>query len=829
MNNLRKSLLAVVLSFGTLMASAQATQLSGVAIDSITHEPVPYATVRIYGPTDKIKPVGMSLTDDNGHFAQEITGKGNFSVNIASIGKLTTSKTVVLNGEPTTSADTIYMADDARAIAGVEVVAQRPLVKMETDKMTYNVQDDPDAQSATVLDMLRKVPMVVVDGQDNITVKGSSSFKVYVNGKPNAMFSSSPSKIFKAMPASAVQNIEVITNPGAKYDAEGAVGVLNLTLRQQGGKAQNMNGMNGSVTGIAGNKNYGGSVYVAGQQGKFSFNANILYSRQRIKGIENEIDRKQKSANGDSQMHSITRLTNNTPFAMGSLSLGYDIDSLNTLGATVNYSGYNMKQDGNSTNSFKGGVYGSGFEYSNLYNTQQKNHSFNVSADYQHFFSAKHDRYLVLSYQFTSAPTNAENTLLYDNSTTIANEFTYQYSKNNAKTQEHTIQADFTQPMGTGHTLNYGLKYIGRKNSSEIDYIDDVNYSDPYTIDGTIGLKYSQTSYNHHDDILAGYAEYSGTFNKFGTKAGLRYEYTWQNVKYLAGNGENFNTNYGNLVPSASFTYNISPMQNLGLTYNLRISRPGITYLNPYVNRSLPTVISYGNPDLKTVENHNIGMVYNFFTPKLMLNVSLQQTICGNALSEYSFMSDNVLNSTYGNIVRERNSSLSVFANWLAAKNTRLIFNGGLSYADLYSKTLAQANNGWGTNFFTGVQQTMPWEVKLSAYLIMQGKSYTLQGWNSGFQGLNGSISKSFCKDRFNVSIAGLYGFSENGSFIIKMRTNGNDFSNSVRLKIPIALFQVHLAYNFGNSKVQVKAHKSNIQNDFIEKKSETEQTQPKI
>ena len=96
--------------------------------------------------------------------------------------------------------------------------------------------------------MLRKVPMVVVDGQDNITVKGSSSFKVYVNGKPNAMFSSSPSKIFKAMPASAVQNIEVITNPGAKYDAEGAVGVLNITLRQQGGNAQNMKATFGHST-----------------------------------------------------------------------------------------------------------------------------------------------------------------------------------------------------------------------------------------------------------------------------------------------------------------------------------------------------------------------------------------------------------------------------------------------------------------------------------------------------------------------------------------------------------------------------------------------------
>ena len=115
----------------------------------------------------------------------------------------------------------------------VTVVASKPLVKMETDKMTYNVEQDADAKASTVLDMLRKVPMVTVDGQDNITVNGSSSFKVYVDGKPNPMFSANPSQIFKAMPATMVKNIEVITNPGAKYDAEGTGGVLNIVLNKQ--------------------------------------------------------------------------------------------------------------------------------------------------------------------------------------------------------------------------------------------------------------------------------------------------------------------------------------------------------------------------------------------------------------------------------------------------------------------------------------------------------------------------------------------------------------------------------------------------------------------
>ncbi len=135
----------------------------------------------------------------------------------------------------------------------VEVVAQKPIVKMDTDKLTYDVTQDPDAKASTVLDMLRKVPMVTVDGQDNITVNGSSSFKIYVDGKPNVMFSSNPSQIFKSMPASTVKSIEVVTNPGAKYDAEGASGVLNIIMNRAsftpGGPSpmEALNGINGNV------------------------------------------------------------------------------------------------------------------------------------------------------------------------------------------------------------------------------------------------------------------------------------------------------------------------------------------------------------------------------------------------------------------------------------------------------------------------------------------------------------------------------------------------------------------------------------------------------
>ena len=144
---------------------------------------------------------------------------------------LTIMVTLVMAQETKTTAnDSVTWSKD---LEGVTVTRMRRLAKADADKITYDVKNDDDAKASTVLDMLRKVPMVSVDGEDNITVNGSSSFKVYVDGKPNMMMSSAPSQVFKSMPASMAKSIEVVTNPGAKYDAEGGAGVLNIVMNKE--------------------------------------------------------------------------------------------------------------------------------------------------------------------------------------------------------------------------------------------------------------------------------------------------------------------------------------------------------------------------------------------------------------------------------------------------------------------------------------------------------------------------------------------------------------------------------------------------------------------
>ena len=806
MKQVRTFFVMALMSFSS--AAMAQTTVKGMLIDETLGESEPFATVRVFKAGKSEKPVAMFLTDENGQFSQEVKGKGKFDIVFSSVGKEDLKKSVELEGKGILNLDTLYIKENATMLKGVEIVAQKPLVKMEVDKMSYNVAEDEDSKSYTVLDMLRKVPMVTVDGQDNITVNGSSSFKVYVDGMPSVMFSSNPSMVFKSMPATAVKSIEVVTNPGAKYDAEGAAGVLNIVMNKQNPQAaQSLNGYNGTVRASAGTKQLGGSVFINGQQGKFSYSANVMTSYNKPGSTKTETE--QIQANGNSQLMTSDNDLK-TPFTMGSLSLGYQIDSMSTLNLTAQVNSMSMKTAGTSMTTING--LSNNFSYGSTTDMKNSRTSFNGSLDYQRFFNQDHTKSLALTYQLDYNPTKSEMTNRF-NTQSMTMDLTDRYSENKNKTMSHTFQLDYTMPLATGHTLSLGSKLQLHDATADSKYYLKSVY-DPS----------SSSEYEYKNSILAGYSEYAGNFNKFGVKAGLRYEYTWQNVEYHLGNGEDFKKDYGTLVPSASLQYTISQGSNLGLTYNMRISRPGISYLNPYVDKSNPIALTYGNPELDVEKSHNLSLVYNLFTPKLMVNLNLHHNFVDNAISQYSFYdSDNLLNTTYGNIVQRHQTGLNGYVNYLMTKNTRLFFNGSLNYLDLKSDALEQNNSGWTFNAMVGLQQTLPWNLKLSAFAITSTKSYTLQGWSGGFNLLTASLSKSLLKDKLNLSVSAMMGLNSGGKLNIESDTKGKDFTTHTNVRVPISGVTFTVSYTFGNSKVKTKQHVKRVQDDFIEQQSQGE------
>ena len=809
---------STLLFFGLLLGSvnsyAQTSTIKGMVVDSLTSQGEPYVTIRVYKERKSDKPLAMWVTNIDGTFTHTVNGQGNFFISFSSMGR----KDIIRNVQLSTTGGEIDLGklliqDNAKQLKGVEVVAQKPLVKMETDKMAYDVQADNDSKASTVLDMLRKVPMVIVDGQDNITVNGQSSFKVYVDGKPSVMFSSNPSQVFKAMPASMVKSIEVITNPGAKYDAEGVGGVLNIVMNASSNSKMNKNGYNGNVSLTAAAIGLRLSSFISGQQGKFSYSANIMNNRGRVKDVETEMER--IASDGSRMIYNQTGSTR-MPFTMANVSLGYEIDSVSNVSATLGITQFEMNNDGHPTTTFTGGSYGTGFSYSNAMTMKNVNNSYNGSLDYQRFLNKSRTSSITLSYLFTTSPARSENRRIYDPlSALVTIPLSDLYSEAKTRGTEHTLQVDYITPLSKIQQLNTGVKYINRRSTSDSRFYDIVGSVEQYDPAKSVNYKNLQS-------VLAEYAEYKVTLKNVSAKAGLRYEHTWESVDFVLGAGSNFKKNYGNLVPSASVTYNLSPTKNIGVNYGMRITRPGITYLNPYVDRSNPTIISYGNSDLEVEKTHNINLVYNTFSRKFMANFTLGTMFANNKIEEYSFMQSGILNRTYGNIVQSKSFNFNTFMNYSLSKNTRIMLNLTLEYADLKSAQLNQHNSGWMATAYLGLQQTLPWDLKWNVNLTGSTTRYTLQGYQTGNNMLISTLSKSLFNDKLGLSL--LYLAPLTGKLKIDQYSKGHDFETTTRIRIPLQNLMFTVSWNFGNTKKTFQQRSSKITNDFQEREDSNSQ-----
>ena len=810
----KSTLLFFGLLFGSVNSYAQTSTIKGMVVDSLTSQGEPYVTIRVYKERKSDKPLAMWVTNIDGTFAHTVNGQGNFFISFSSMGRKDIIRNVQLSatgGE--IDLGKLLIQDNAKQLKGVEVVAQKPLVKMETDKMAYDVQADNDSKASTVLDMLRKVPMVIVDGQDNITVNGQSSFKVYVDGKPSVMFSSNPSQVFKAMPASMVKSIEVITNPGAKYDAEGVGGVLNIVMNASSNSKMSKNGYNGNVSLTAAAIGLRLSSFISGQQGKFSYSANIMNNRGRVKGVETEMER--IASDGSRMIYNQTGSTR-MPFTMANVSLGYEIDSVSNVNATLGVTQFEMNNDGHPTTTFTGGSYGTGFSYGNAMTMKNVNNSYNGSLDYQRFLNKSRTSSITLSYLFTTSPARSENRRIYDPvSALVTIPLADLYSEAKTRGTEHTLQVDYITPLSKTQQLNTGVKYINRRSTSDSRFYDIVGSVEQYDPAKSVNYKNLQS-------VLAEYAEYKVTLKNVSAKAGLRYEHTWESVDFVLGAGSNFKKNYGNLVPSASVTYNLSPTKNIGVNYGMRITRPGITYLNPYVDRSNPTIISYGNSDLEVEKTHNINLVYNTFSRKFMANFTLGTIFANNKIEEYSFMQSGILNRTYGNIVQSKSFNFNTFMNYSLSKNTRIMLNLNLEYADLKSAQLNQYNSGWMATAYLGLQQTLPWDLKWNVNLTGSTTRYTLQGYQTGNNMLISTLSKSLFNDKLSLSL--LYLAPLTGKLKIDQYSKGHDFETTTRIRIPLQNLMFTVSWNFGNTKKTFQQRSSKITNDFQEREDSNSQ-----
>ena len=822
-------LLLIMLVISSLVAAQNAAptfQIKGVLLDSLTQEGEPYATIKIVKKEAPANALKMLVTDMKGKFQEKVPGTGNFVMTISSIGRNTIVKDFTVKaGEKLVDFGTLYITDASNELGQVEVVAQKPLVKADIDKIEYNVQDDPDSKSNSVLEMLRKVPLVTVDGEDNIKVNGSSSFKVYVNGKPNNMMSNNPTEVLKSMPANSIKHIEVITNPGPKYDAEGVGGILNIVTVGSG-----LEGYTATFSGNVSNMGAGGGLFGTVKSGKLTVSARYNYNY-------NDRPRSYSGGNrrtvgditeGSSDLDYDGSSKGHGNFQSGSMEASYEIDTLRLVSMSFGlWGGGNNSTSINNTLATAPGTSNELYRYVSDGRSKSSWYSIDGGVDYQRMFHVK-DRMFTLSYKINTSPQTSDSYSTYNDmhAATDWEDFLKRlYDLNNdgsQNTTEHTFQADYTTPIGKIHTLEAGAKYILRDNSSEDDrYERQIGTTGDYVLD-----EEHSSHYKHQNDILAAYMGYGLRVKKISGRLGVRYEHTKQEVKYLLGKGDNFNKNFDDVVPSASIGYKLTDMSNLRFGYNMRIYRPGIWYLNPYLNDSNPTNISQGNSHLDSEKSHSFNLSYSNFTQKFNINLSARYSFTNNSIEQVTEQvkdteiaglqnptGKEVLYSTYQNIGKSRNASLSGYVNWNATSNTRI-------YANLYGNyTYMEGanglkNDGWNLFAYGGAQQSLPHDWRISLNVYGQTPWIMLQGKGSSFFDYGLSVNKSFLNKRLTLSAFASNFFKKYTSPTSSIE--GVGFTQDSWNRYTRQRFGVSVSYRIGELKASVKKAARTISNDDV-------------
>ena len=702
-----------------------------------------------------------------------------------------------LYAQKTEPADTLK----GQTLDEVVVAQRRKLIKNDIDKLTYDVQHDKTAQTKTTLEILKKIPLVTVDGQENIRVQGSTSFKVYRNGHPDPSLSGQNLKdILKAIPASTIKRIEVITDPGAKYDAEGTTAILNIVMMSSS-KLQGVSGNVNSKIDSYGSVRLG--TYLTTKVGKLTTTVNYNYANQNKKQTENYREEAYNYVKTGEQKREYGTNSTAATIHFGNISASYEIDSLNLLTASTNFFGY--KADANAQNTNERWDKNSQliYKFDNNMTTPGYSHlNLGGRLDYQHKTHLDGE-ILTLSYMLAATRPHTIFRQTYSNMVNFPVSYTSYDQNTRERFTEHTFQIDYVRPFGKHHKLESGTKYILRNNNSTslMDY------------QGT--TPDMESKFKHNAQVAAAYLSYIFTAGKWAARAGLRYEFTRMKASYHDGSNADYHANLNDWVPSASLQYKISDGQTLKFSYNTSINRPGIGYLNPAII-STPTAVSFGNANLGSSRNQKLQLEYMLVTSKLTLQLGPYYSFTNNGIGRILYEQNRKDVSTFQNILKSKIFGISSYTAWTPFTGTSFTLNASMRYARITLPTPYIKNSGCGGGIYFDWEQKIPWKLTLTTSL---GGEYGNRVYNPyAIEGhwfyYNFTLTRRFLKDKLTVSLSAESPFVKERS--TTYRIVQGDYTGYERAVMKPQCFKIGLSWKFGKLRASVKKAARSIENDDL-------------
>lgn len=686
------------------------------------------------------------------------------------------------------------------------IVQTKKLVQSDGAKLTYNVTEDPEAQSGSLLDILRKVPGVTVDAEENVKVNGQSSFKILINNREDPMLKGDIKSVLKSLPGGSIKKIEVISEPGAKYEAEGTGGILNIVT--EGGR--NLSGFNTRFNAWVNAYQVGGSANGRVKLGNVMLGANLSYNNGNVwpRSSVSESDVEDLTG-GPNHLRKRSRKSRyGYDYESLNIDLSWEPDTLNLFTLNSNIYGYGNRGRTRDVNA----MYAP--DLAMLWRTEQLNRfrsnqiGGGLQASYQRTFN-RVDNTLVLSYMLDGADGYDRTDIWTESVEGDVDESPYIRQKSDAPNMSHIVQVDYSNQFNAKHKLEAGGKVSLSDNKSYSRYYSGADASSLLEDDAQ-AVKMRQFK-----DIYAVYASYTGSYSKFGVNAGLRYEHTRMGLRYKIGDYPDFTTYLNDIVPNAALSYNLTDASALRLAYQMRINRPGLWSLNPYRNTTVPGAVYYGNPDLESVKSHDISIGYTNYDHALSGGVKATYRYSGNSITDILFMKDGVMNSTYANVGKDHMFLLSINADWriTSALQWSVWVSPWYNYISADSELVKASNKGWNCSFNSNINYTLPCKLRLSAYGGYQTGWMDLQsrGGEGYWYGLG--CSRSFLKNdalSMSLNISSLFPLKRSSKYTQEdetMRYTNNNTYKQWNIGFSVS-------YNFGSLKSDVKRTAANVEKE---------------
>lgn len=805
------------------------SKIVGIAKDVKTGEPVAYATAVLYVAGSETNIAG-AVADGDGKFFITGMDPGTYDLKLSFLG----FETKIVNGIKVASETgdinigEISMSDEGLALEEVTVQGQRDLIEERVDRTIYKAENDKTTAGGDGTDVLRRVPMLSVDLDGNVSMRGSSNITVLIDGRPSAIAASSITDALKQIPADEIKEVEVITSPSAKYDAEGTSGVINIIT-----KKNNLQGMSANIRTGTGLRGSDFGLNASARKGKFGFTLGG-YGRSGY-NTPGSFENTQLVTNPDNSVSTIIQSADSQrEYLFGRYNFGvdYEIDKYNFLTGAVNFGIRNSKnwQENFLTQNFlNGDLVRNALRETN---TKDNSNSVDISLNYTKTFEKKGKDISVLTLYSRNNQENAfVNTLFNEDLSTINSRLK---NDNPSKNEEFTIQLDFVEPLGKdgNSILEYGAKNILRKAYSDFAYLEAEGADGEYV--ENLNPRFSN-EFSYDQNVTAGYVSYTATlFKNYTIKPGVRYEYTTINADFKTETATADIPSYGTLVPSLNLSRKLANGNLIKAAYNRRISRPSLRFLNPNINASNPLQISQGNPELSPEFTDNYELGYSTFFKGTMVSFSgFFRNTTGSIQAVRTVLDDGVIYTGYDNIGQENAFGTNIFTN--ISISNKFSLNGSVDayYAflnnGLTDPQYAASNEGFVISGRVFGNYTLPKDWQVQVFTFARGRSVQLQGSAGGFAAYGMGINKQFDEKRGSI------GFGSD-NFLAKEFRMRNEIitptivQNSTNIMRNMN-FKVNFSYRIGKLSVDQKPRKKkSITNDDLKEGGSggTEMTQNK-